>query len=71
MSATINLNDILSKMKELDKEEQFTLLEKLVTLIRKNETVTTKAKLSTISGIGSEIWKKINIDDYIDQERQW
>ncbi len=71
MPATINLHDILSKVKELDKEEQFTLLERLVALIRKHETNSNPTKLSNISGIGSKIWKKTNIDDYIDQERQW
>jgi hypothetical protein len=48
-----------------------TLLEKLVALISKNEAIKSPAKLSKISGIGSEIWKKTNIDEYIDQERQW
>ncbi|MEP7109666.1 MAG: hypothetical protein ABI760_16850 [Ferruginibacter sp.] len=71
MPATLNLHKILSKVKDLDKEEQFNLLEKLVALIRKNETTSSPAKLSKISGIGSKVWKKTNIDDYIDQERQW
>jgi hypothetical protein len=71
MSATVNIHDILSKVKELDKAQQRSLLESLVTLIRKNETVESGTKLSGITGIGSKIWKKTNIDEYIDQERQW
>lgn len=71
MSATLNLHDILSKVKELDKKDQFTLLERLVALIRKNESANTPVKLSKISGIGSKVWKKTNIDEYIEQERQW
>lgn len=71
MSATLNTQDILSKVKELDKEEQLNLLERIVAVIRKNQTSRTPTKLSKISGIGSKIWKKTNIDDYIDQERQW
>lgn len=71
MSTTLNINDILSKVKELDKDEQLTLLERLVALIRKNEATKTPIKLSGISGVGSKIWKKTNIDEYIDQERQW
>lgn len=70
MSATLNINDILSKVKGLDKAEQLTLLERLCALIQKNNPIKTK-KLSEISGIGSEIWEKIDIDEYIDQERQW
>ena len=71
MSVTVTIQSILSKVKELDKEEQLTLLEKLAAVIRKNEASTTATKLSNISGVGSEIWRGINIDDYIDQERQW
>ena len=71
MSSTLNIHDILSKVKELDKDEQLTLLEKLIALIRKNESIKSPSKLSRISGIGSKIWKKTNIDEYIDRERQW
>lgn len=71
MPTALNINDILSKVKELDQDEQLTLLEKLTSLIRKNEATKPAAKLSKISGVGSKIWKKINIDEFIDQERQW
>ncbi len=71
MPATLSIYDILSKVKMLDKEEQLTLLERIVALIRKNETQITPTKLSKISGIGSKVWKHTNIDEYIDQERQW
>jgi len=71
MPATLSIYDILSKVKMLDKEEQLTLLEMIVALIRKNETQITPTKLSKISGIGSKVWKHTNIDEYIDQERQW
>ena len=71
MPSSINLQDLLSKVKELDKAEQFTLLERLVALIRKQEKITPPTKLSKISGIGSKVWKNANIDEYIDVERQW
>jgi hypothetical protein len=71
MPASLNINDILSKVKELGKEEQFTLMERLVALLKRNETVRKPVKLSKISGVGSKIWEKNNIDEYIEQERQW
>ncbi len=71
MPETIDIHDILSKIKELDKEEQFTLLERLVGLLRKNDAPGIPLKLSQITGFGSKVWQGINIDDYIDQERQW
>ena len=71
MSGTLNIHDIISKVKQLDKDDQLTLLERLVALIRKNEAAKSPTKLSKMSGIGSKIWNNTNIDEYIDQERQW
>lgn len=71
MAATLNVHDILSRMKELDKEEQLILLENLIALIKKKDEAAGTIKLSKISGIGSQIWRNVDIDEYIDQERQW
>ncbi len=70
MPTALNIHDILLKVKKLDKEAQLTLVEKLIAMIR-NETTKKSTKLSKISGIGSKIWSKTNIDNYIEQERQW
>lgn len=70
MPIALNIHEILSKVEKLDKEEQLTLLERLVAIIRKDEPLRS-TKLSKISGIGSKIWEKTNIDAYIEQERQW
>lgn len=70
MPTALNLKDILSQVKKLGKEDQLALLEKLVLLIRRGDRQL-PTKLSSISGIGSEIWKGGNIDEYLEQERQW
>jgi hypothetical protein len=71
MPKALNINDILSSVKNLDKQQRLTLLERLIALIRKEETQNKPAKLSKISGIGSKVWKSTNIDEYIEQERKW
>ena len=71
MATALNIHDILSKIEKLHKEEQLTLLEKLVSLIKKKEMQNEPTKLSKITGIGSKVWQSINIDEYIEQERQW
>jgi len=55
----------------LDNEEQLILLEQNVALIKKKDAQSTPTKLSIISGLGSKVWSQTNIDEYIDQERQW
>ncbi|WP_247234590.1 hypothetical protein [Telluribacter sp. SYSU D00476] len=71
--ASANLNDILSQVKQLDKEDQLTLLQRMAYLLKRGEaTKTTPMRLTSLSGLGSEIWKNTDdIDRYIDGEREW
>jgi hypothetical protein len=73
MAASININNILSQVKQLDKEDQLTLLQRLASLLKKAEADKAAAlHLTSLSGLGSEIWKSTSdIDNYIDEERQW
>jgi len=66
-----NIDNILNQIKQLDYSGRINILEKVVSLI-KNEAVVKKAvKLSSINGLGSEIWENVDIDKYIEDERQW
>jgi hypothetical protein len=71
MPATLNVNEIYSQVRQLDKEQQLTLLERLVLLIRKKEQKSDAVTLSSISGLGADLWKGVDIDKFIDEERQW
>ncbi|AYL97444.1 hypothetical protein [Mucilaginibacter celer] len=71
MNSDLNINSILHQFERLDKQAQQNLFEKLALMIHKPEQKKSKVKLSSISGLGSSLWSKIDIDDYVDQERQW
>jgi hypothetical protein len=71
MPTALNIQDILSQVRQLGKDEQYTLLERLIALVRKREDAPKAANLSSITGIGAEIWKGTDIDSYVDHERQW
>ncbi len=71
MPTTLYLQDILSKVKKLDMNDRLTLLERLVALIKKENTPARHTKLSQISGVGSGMWQKTNIGEYLDQQREW
>lgn len=72
MAASANINDILFQAKKLDKDDQLTLLERLVQLVKKNQNKSTlPMHLTALSGLGSETWKDIDIDKYLEEERQW
>lgn len=73
MATSLNINDILTQVKQLDKEDQLTLLQRLSYMIKKGEGVKSNSiRLTLLSGLGGEIWKSCNdIDRYIDEERKW
>jgi hypothetical protein len=73
MAASININDILSQVKQLDKEDQLTLLQRMAYLLKRRETKkTTSIRLTSLAGLGSDTWKSADeINNYIDEERQW
>ena len=70
MNAELNLNEILSQVKKLNKLDQVALLKKITSMLKKDKSKQ-PVKLSDISGLGSSIWHDINIDEYVDGERQW
>jgi len=65
-----HIDSILAEVKHLNKQEQLTLLEKLVAIIRREKKVS-EVKLSSISGVGADIWKGVDIDRYIETAREW
>ncbi len=66
-----DVSDILQVAEKLDINEQLSLLEQLVHIIRKKEDKNPSATLSSLSGTGASLWQGVNIDNYIENERQW
>lgn len=73
MATSASVKDILNQVKNLNKQDQLTLLEQIAVLLENREAKKSKvAKLSTLSGIGSDIWRSTEkIDQYLTEERQW
>jgi len=67
----VSIGSILSQIKQLNHSDRINILEKVVSLIKKESVEKKRVSLSSISGLGSEIWKGTDIDNYIENERQW
>jgi len=68
---TISIGNIVSQIKKLDHSEKINILEKVVSLIKNESVERERINLSSISGLGSEIWQETDIDRYVENERQW
>lgn len=72
MSNSITINKILDEVKHLDHSERLYLMERLISLLKKDSRIVESAKkLKDLDGLGSEIWEGVNIDQYINDQRQW
>ena len=71
MDAELKLNKILLQVQKLNKFEQAALLKKISSLISGNKQSQKPVRLIEISGLGSSLWHNIDINKYVDEERQW
>ncbi|WP_423146809.1 hypothetical protein [Rubrolithibacter danxiaensis] len=69
--ATVKADDILLEIKQLSFPDKIYILEKIVSLIKKDNLEETEAKLYSLKGLGAEVWKDVDIDEYIKKEREW
>ena len=65
----ICLSLVLEKVEKLNQAEQLRLLEQIAVLIRSKATVKTRRSILEIQGMGKNIWKNIDAQEYVDKER--
>ena len=61
--------EILTRIQKLTPSDQLRLLEQLAVLVRRQIAVQPRRSILELKGLGKEIWKDIDIQEYIDQER--
>ncbi len=67
----LTVDNIFSQIKKLKQSDQVSLSQKIASLLKGEKKKSESVKLTDISGLGSHIWTNLNIDDYIEKERQW
>lgn len=71
MDAELKLNKILTQVQKLNKFEQAALLKRISSLLNGNKQPLKPPRLIEISGLGSSLWHDVDINKYLDEERQW
>jgi hypothetical protein len=68
-----NIEHILNQIKKLDFESNLYLIQKMVDDLKlKIQTGNGGAhRLSELNSLGSDVWKDIDLEQYIQQERSW
>ena len=60
--------DVLDRISRLSRQQKAKLLAQLPSLIRKDDGGP-KRSITELKGLGKEIWKGIDAQDYVNQER--
>lgn len=72
MDESVRVKNILSQISKLDNKSRLYLIDRLEELKKnKSEVKPSSHKLIELNSLGSEIWQDIDIDNYVQQERQW
>lgn len=74
MQTTYNINTLIYEISKLDTGKKFAIVESILKMIKHNESKNNQIqppRLDMLKGLGAEIWKDINIIQYIHNERQW
>ena len=66
---TSTYEEALDKAKQLTPDEQLQLLEELVAIVRQRVGSRPKHSITELRGLGKEIWQKIDVEKYIEEER--
>lgn len=63
------IEKIFKEISSLDTDEKLSILKKLILEISLDHKNKKKLNICDIKGIGKEVWKNIDVDDYVNKER--
>lgn len=61
--------EVRRQVENLTPEEQLRLLEELAAIVRHRVSTKPKRSIRELKGLGKEIWQGIDVQQYINQER--
>jgi len=67
------VQSILFQIRKLDHQTRIQLMEEIINLLKDKKEGNEKEAISLtdLNELGSEIWKGVDIDQYVEGERQW
>lgn len=66
---TNKVNQILSQIEGLSYDEKVEVMDRIIHSFKKRN-LTARQGLNNLKGLGKDLWKNINVDEYIDSQRK-
>jgi hypothetical protein len=67
--ATGAYQDVLRRAERLASADQLRLLKDLAGILRRQDVGQKRRSILELQGLGKEVWRNINPDEYVDRER--
>ena len=72
MSAAIKMEYILEQITKLDYDSKIQVVEKILTMLKsEKKDSSTKRSIVELRGLGADVWKDIDVEAYLKNEREW
>lgn len=62
--------EVKQQILSLTPEEQLKLVSEITSLVSVNMAVKSKHNIMELRGLGKEIWREIDVQEYVNQERE-
>lgn len=66
---TNHINQILSQIEGLSYDEKVEVMDRIIHSLKKQK-LTARQGLNSLKGLGKDLWKNINVNEYIDSQRK-
>ena len=66
---TNHINQILSQIEGLSYDEKVEVMDRIIHSFKKQK-LTARQGLNSLKGLGKDLWKNINVNEYIDSQRK-
>ena len=69
MNTSINIVQIVNQIEKLDYNSKINILSRLVNLLKREGKVIQPSSITSLKGLGKNVWQKIDTDLYLSEER--
>ena len=69
MNNSINIVQIVNQIEKLDYNSKINILSRLVDLLKREGKVSQPYSITSLKGLGKNVWQKIDTDLYLSEER--
>lgn len=66
-----NINQIMLAVKKLPKNQQISLKDKINSFVGDIKAESNTSKLTTLAGLGADLWTDLNVSKHLDESREW